>query len=148
MDAGTSALQARITELERQRDVALATAKQSDLDIHTLKLALKILNGGSTNAGSEASKGKRVASTQGLPLGTDPLEFRRRLLEVLRDAPHPLSTAETTDIALGKMDVTLNGTPRKGVSIAANKVLTRAAKAGTLRRVWREGEPLRWEVSR
>lgn len=145
LNPAIAALEARIAELDIRRTDALATAKRAESDIATLRRSVDILNDKPEQP--VVAKG-RAPTTLGLPVGVEATRFRPALLEALRDAVSPLSTAETTAIVLDRLGVPESTSPRAKLSVAANKMLTRYAERGILRRIRREGECLRWEVAR
>lgn len=141
-DAAVAALHQRAAELARERAVLVARMGALDSDIATLRRAADILDGKPVPA-----KPLRAAKpTAGVLLQRG--EVPKAVLEVLRDAPHPLTAIELSTAVLARLGHPGGALPEVKFTSKVTTAVWAHVQRGTLRRIEVPGGSMRWEVAR
>jgi len=142
MDAGIEALLRRSDELVRERSDALSRIKAIDADLSILKRAAEILAHAAQRSGDTSKKQVRNTTTgkrDGLTMA---------MLEVLREAPQPLTAAEVGAMAWERLGNAPGTIGRSSLTSRATTMLSRYSQKGTVRRLDVEDGSMRWCVAR
>ena len=137
----------RIAEMMVRRTALLDEVKHIDADVATLRRAMDIMDGkpsGYVKPTHSEPKAKRPYRRSVLKPG----DLSRAVLEVLRDAPEPLTTAEVGKLALAHLRLPADTFDGTSLSSRTAKALTVSNARRTLRRIEADGEPIRWCVAR
>ena len=146
MTASNSLLES-IAEMAAQRTALLDQGRHIEADLATLRRAVDIMDGkpsGYVKPTHSEPKAKRPYRRTVLAPGDLP----RAVLEVLRDAPEPLTTAEVGKLALAHLGLPADTFDGTLLSSRTAKALTASNARRTLRRIEADGEPIRWCVAR
>lgn len=139
MNPGTDALRQRTDELIRERADLAARMRTIDTDVATLKRAAEILS---------PSTAVPIAVPASRKNGGDHPGLAAAMLDVLRDAPAPITAAEVGAIAMERIGQDPGSIPRSTLTSKATTALSRYCKRGTVERIEEVEGPLRWCVAR
>lgn len=139
MNPGIDALLSRAGELIRERADLAARTRTIDMDLATLKRAAEILSPGTAPPTPPNAPRKRDDAHKGLT---------QAMLEVLRDAPAPLTAAEVGTMAMERIGQDPESIPRARLTSNAVTSLSRYHGRGTVQRIEEPDEPLRWCIAR
>lgn len=142
MDADIEALLRRSDELVRERGDLLSRIKAINADLSTLKRAAEILAPDAQRSDDTSKKQLRNANTgkrDGLTTA---------MLEVLREAPQPLTAAEVGTLAWERLGNAQDSITRSSLTSRATTMLSKYGQKGTVRRMEVEDGSLRWCVAR
>ena len=128
----------------RERTTLAEQVRAITTDIQTLERAKCILNGQRT--GTHFAKSMVVGGRAQPFLARG--AFTKAVLEVLRDAKQPLTVMEVGQAALSRLRLPENAMTKSALNTKVITSTTSHVRKGTLRRVERQGEPLRLEVAR
>ena len=141
MNPDVDALLLRFDELVREKADLTARMRAIDMGIATLKRAAEILS-------PEAASAQPLRQQPFRKAGDGRASLTKAMLEVLREAPAPLTAFEVGTMALAR----LGGIPAPITrSVLTSRVTTAMSKSlvrGTVRRIEEAGAPLRWCVAR
>ena len=85
---------------------------------------------------------------EGAPPTLERGAFTKAVLEALREADHPLTAIETGQAALARLGLAADAMSNYTLTVKVWSTAKVHIGKGTLRRVEREGDPLRLEVAR
>lgn len=142
MKSHVDALLRQAGELLRQRAELAAQLKALDADIGTLKRAADILQPVAVCAASRNNEAR--AGKAGRPSGS----LTTAMLEVLRDAPEPLTAAGIGSLALAHIGEPPAAIGRSALTSRATTALKKYSDRGTVLRIESADGPLRWCIAR